>query len=77
MLAEVVLEKGGKIIGHWPAGEYGFITSKALVYKHTFYGLALGEDNESHATEERIIKWVAQLRKQMIAFKIRKTLFLP
>lgn len=65
MLAEFVLKNGGRIIGHWPSEDYDFSASKASVDQDTFYGLALDEDNESHASEERIDRWTKQLHTEL------------
>ena len=37
---EVIIENGGKIIGHWPSEEYDFDESKGLISDDYFYGLA-------------------------------------
>ena len=65
VLAKVVLENGGKIIGHWPSSEYDFDESKASMDENTFYGLAIDEDNEYELTEERCDKWVQQLKAEL------------
>lgn len=65
MLAEVVLKNGGRIIGHWPADNYNFSESKALLDEHTFYGLALDEDNEPELTNERLDAWISQLCSEL------------
>lgn len=64
ILAEVVLENGGTLIGHWPANDYEHTESKALMDEQTFYGLALDEDNEQDLTEDRLKRWIAQLAKE-------------
>lgn len=69
MLAKLVMENNGKIIGHWPSADYDFTTSKALMEDGNFYGLALDEDNESHASEERIQKWINQLQFELSAIE--------
>ena len=65
MLAEVVLENGGVIIGHWPTENYVFSESKALLNEDTFYGLALDEDNELDLTNDRLDKWLSQLQTEL------------
>ncbi|MEL6916201.1 MAG: flavodoxin [Bacteroidota bacterium] len=67
MLAEVILQNGGAIIGNWPAEDYDFSTSKALKDEHTFYGLALDEDNEPQKTPEKIEIWLAQVQREYFA----------
>ena len=61
ILAESVLKNGGTLIGNWPSVGYQHLASKALKDDHTFYGLALDEDNEHILTEERVEKWLKQL----------------
>lgn len=66
MLAEVVLENGGTLIGHWPVEGYDFSESKALMDDDsTFYGLALDEDNQPELTDERLDAWIAQLQLEL------------
>ncbi|PQJ21901.1 flavodoxin [Tenacibaculum sp. SG-28] len=65
ILAKVVLENGGTIIGKWPTAKYDFTESKAeLADEGLFYGLALDEDNEPELTQERIEKWLLQIKKE-------------
>lgn len=49
--------KGIKFVGEWPADEYDFSTSKALI-GDILVGLALDEDNEPDLTDYRLKKWV-------------------
>ncbi|MEL7271727.1 MAG: flavodoxin [Bacteroidota bacterium] len=65
MLAEVVLQNGGQLIGHWPVEGYDFSESKALLDESTFYGLALDEDNQPELTNERLDRWIAQLQTEL------------
>ena len=47
ILAKVVEEKGGKVIGHTEKDDsFDFETSKALKDENTFWGLCLDEDNQ-------------------------------
>lgn len=64
-LAERVKASGATLIGHWPAKEYDFIESKALIDDDTFVGLALDEDRQPDLTEDRIKTWIAQLKKEL------------
>jgi len=65
ILGKVVIEGGGKLIGYTEKDEtYDFDTSLALVDENTFYGLALDEDNQQELTEERLQKWVLQIKKE-------------
>ncbi len=67
ILAEVIIENGGKIVGHWPVDGYDFTESKALVADNEslFYGLALDEDNQSDQTTVRIEAWLKQISQEL------------
>ena len=65
ILGKVIIENGGKIIGHWPSEEYDFDESKGLVSDDYFYGLAIDEDNEDDLTQYRFENWVEQLKKEI------------
>lgn len=67
ILAEVVLENGGEVVGKWPVEGYRHTDSKAIIPNDEayFYGLALDNDNESDLNEERIEKWIALVKKEM------------
>lgn len=67
LLAEVVQEKGGKLIGAVPASDYDFEDSRALqgdVESGTLMGLALDVDNEEDLSEERTNRWVKQIHQE-------------
>lgn len=62
MLHEEVLAQGAKTIGFWPNNGYEFAMSKALTEdKKHFVGLALDEDNQYNASDERIATWCEQI----------------
>ncbi|MEL6917171.1 MAG: flavodoxin [Bacteroidota bacterium] len=65
MLAQVVLQNDGQLVGHWPVEGYDFTESKALMDEETFYGLALDEDNQSGLTNERLDRWIAKLQLEL------------
>ena len=65
MLAKVVLENGGNIIGNWSTEGYEHTESKAEIDENTFYGLALDEDNEDYKTEDRIAAWVDKVLEEL------------
>ena len=69
ILAKVVLNNGGNIIGYWPTKGYDYDESKALVNEDYFYGLAIDEDNESDLTFERVDQWIKQLKKEINQIK--------
>lgn len=66
MLAEVIIENGGEVVGKWPVAEYRHTESKAIIPEDEdyFYGLALDNDNESELNEERIEKWVEIIKAE-------------
>jgi len=67
ILAQVVQQNGGKIIGNWPVDGYDFESSKAVMNTlNTFYGLCLDEDNQQELTQDRLKKWVLQIKKQFM-----------
>ena len=66
MLHEQVLAQGGYVIGYWPNEGYDFATSKALTEdEQHFVGLALDEDNQYDASEERIRLWCQQISHEI------------
>jgi len=67
ILAEVVEKNGGKVIGNWSTDGYEFEASKAVMNtNNTFFGLCLDEDNQSEQTQERLLKWIEQLKKEYL-----------
>ena len=65
ILGEVVLNNGGEIFGYWPNEGYEFNKSLGLAPNGMFYGLAIDEDNQQEYTEERLDKWVKQIKKEV------------
>ncbi len=63
ILEEKIAGLGGKTVGYWPIEGYDFNESKA-VRDDKFVGLALDEDHQSDLTEDRIGRWVAQLKSE-------------
>ena len=63
ILEEKISEKGGKTVGLWSTEGYDFSESKG-VRGDRFVGLALDNDNQSDLTEDRIKKWVTQLKTE-------------
>ena len=53
-----VIARGAKVAGAWPAEEYDFISSKALV-DDQFAGLVLDQENQKHLTDARLDAWLA------------------
>lgn len=71
ILAKVVLENGGEIVGHWPTDDYEFTESKAQIQENEayFYGLAIDHDNQSEQNEERLTKWIEQVKSEIQALQ--------
>lgn len=65
ILGKVVLNNGGEIFGYWPNEGYEFNDSLGLAPNGMFYGLAIDEDNQQEHTEERIDKWVKQIKNEL------------
>lgn len=65
ILGEVVLNNGGEIFGYWPNEGYEFNESLGLAPNGMFYGLAIDEDNQQEYTEERLDKWVKQIKNEV------------
>ncbi len=59
LLAEIVVERGATIVGHWSVDGYDFEDSLAVA-DGMFLGLAL-DDNQPELTPGRIQAWVQQL----------------
>ena len=66
ILAEVILKNGGRVIGYTDKDEsYDFDTTpKSIIKDDVFYGLCIDEDNQGELTQERLSKWVEQLKKE-------------
>jgi len=64
ILKKELERKGALIVGRWPAVGYKFESSEALEGDH-FVGLALDEDWQPELTDERISRWVDQLKKEI------------
>ena len=64
ILAEVIIENGGKVIGYTEKDNSYDLeeTPKSLVDDNTFYGLCLDEDNQGELTQERLQKWVGDIK---------------
>jgi len=56
--------KGAQILGRWPIEGYKFESSEAVEGDH-FVGLALDEDWQPELTDDRINRWVEQLKKEI------------
>jgi flavodoxin I len=57
-----IKSKGANIIGQWQRDDsYEFDDSKALI-DDTFIGLALDEDNQDDLTNDRVSKWILDIK---------------
>ena len=66
ILAKVVEENGGKVIGLTKKDDsFEFESSKALKDENTFWGLCLDEDNQDELTVERLENWYKQLKTEI------------
>ena len=64
LLYEKAKEKGATIVGMWPADQYEHSSSKAYI-DGNFVGLAIDEDNQPELSEDRVKKWVDQLKGEL------------
>jgi flavodoxin I len=60
IIYDIVLERGGEVVGFTDPEGFDFGESKAL-RDGKFVGLALDEDNQANKTDTRIGKWLAQI----------------
>lgn len=60
ILYEFIVARGAKVVGAWPADDYDFISSKALV-NDEFVGLVLDQENQKGLTDERLDTWLKQI----------------
>jgi flavodoxin I len=67
-----IKDKGATFVGAWPTAGYNFSASKGVV-DGKLLGLGIDEDNQKDLTEERISKWVDQLKKEFLGTLVRDT----
>jgi flavodoxin I len=65
ILAEVVENNGGRLVGEWSTEDYDFSESKADKGNGFFYGLAVDHDNQEELTDERIEQWLEQVKEAL------------
>jgi len=65
IIYEEVKKRGAKMIGRWPVEGYHHEESEAQE-GNEFVGLALDQDQQAELTEERIDKWIKQIKKDFI-----------
>lgn len=62
VLYDVVIKNGGEVIGFTSNKGYHYEESPAVIGDN-FVGLALDENNQDDETPERVMEWVANLKK--------------
>jgi flavodoxin I len=61
-IAEAFVQRGGRIVGHWPSEGYEYIASRAETEKpEMLVGLGIDVDNQEELTDQRITDWLALL----------------
>ena len=65
ILVEILEECGAKIIGHTSLDGYSYESSRAE-RDGRFVGLPIDQENQARLTQERIERWVTQLKKEII-----------
>jgi len=63
IMAEIIESRGGELVGQTSAGGYEFESSRAF-RGDSFAGLPLDQENQARLTNERIKKWVEQIKKE-------------
>jgi len=58
-------KRGGGVIGQWPTEGYEFSQSEA-VRDSSFVGLALDDKNQGMLTNERVERWLEQIRPALL-----------
>jgi flavodoxin II len=67
-LHDKIVLRGAQVVGYWPNSGYEFESSQALTPdKKYFVGLAIDEENQFDLSDERIARWVKELK---IAFTL-------
>lgn len=64
IMAQLLEEQGAKIVGYTSAADYKFDSSRAL-RNDKFCGLMIDFENQAELIDQRIEKWVKQLKKQL------------
>ena len=63
ILAEIIEDCGGRIVGYTPVEGYKFEASRAQ-RGDQFVGLPIDQENQARLTGERVKKWVETLKKE-------------
>lgn len=64
IIHDALVARGARAIGYWPTAGYQFAASQAVDGEH-FLGLALDQINQPLLSEERIDRWLAQIRPEL------------
>jgi flavodoxin I len=65
ILHDAFVARGARVVGRWPTAGYTFSASQA-VDGDEFLGLALDQHHQPALTEERIDRWLALIRAEML-----------
>ncbi|MEM6691250.1 MAG: flavodoxin [Planctomycetota bacterium] len=65
ILWESLGEERPKLIGKWPTEGYQFTESRGLVDDDHFFGLVIDEDSEPEHTDDRVERWVEQIKGEI------------
>jgi flavodoxin I len=63
IIKDEIDKSGGKLVGRWSTDGYNF-TGSDSVEGNKFLGLALDHDHQEDLTDERIEKWVRQIKNE-------------
>lgn len=65
LIHDAVTARGARVVGRWPTAGYEFAASQAVDGEH-FLGLAIDQINQPLLTEERVDRWLAQIRPELM-----------
>lgn len=63
IIGDRVAERGGELVGFWPADGFEFEFSKGA-YQGVFMGLPLDDDNQPERTRQRVVNWIYWVMEQ-------------
>ena len=65
IIHDALVARGARLVGRWPTAGYEFNQSQA-VDGDDFLGLALDQINQPLLSEERIDRWLSQIRPELL-----------
>jgi len=65
LIHDAVVATGATVVGRWPTAGYEFKASQAVDGEH-FLGLAIDQINQPLLTEERVDRWLAQIKPELL-----------